>query len=557
MVIDYKGVSFSFKDVRKSKRLKRFKLIIIFILAALLTVVAWNFVEAGKIKKIQTLLLEGKEQEASTRFKNLEATFFHKNTKKELKAILCLFSDDLPQAQKMLTLLGGKTTAVESRKFLEYFSNNAQYPKLEIYNRYLEKYDKSEDLLFYHALTATAFLHYQESTRIIARLSPAFKKTKENELSLINKINKELAVGKINYIFDVNGKPLAYYDLFQKRTISLIPGYNFDAFNGEFQKSITYYHLTLDMGIQEKLHRLFQDFKGTFILFNTADTSIAAAYSKKEPSWNGDANPVFTETYEPGSIIKILTMFAHLKSLKPSIFPFQCKGLWEMNNNLLFHDWTTHNQVNSYDESLALSCNLAFAKMGIDLGFDALKKVFNLFYFNSRNFTDLVIGFQTGTFKDKISSDFELANLSVGLNLISTTTFHAGLISQIISQNGSIYQPYLIKSKKNLLNISFYNHSSGPLKGSSDNVIFDKIKNAMIAVVEHPNGTGRRAKSDSLKIAMKTGTSGDKKGGLDSVLTGFFPAEKPRYTFAFRLEGAGKAELKGALFLKDFLSAIR
>jgi cell division protein FtsI/penicillin-binding protein 2 len=56
-------------------------------------------------------------------------------------------------------------------------------------------------------------------------------------------------------------------------------------------------------------------------------------------------------------------------------------------------------------------------------------------------------------------------------------------------------------------------------------------------------------------VALKTGTAGNKKLGLDAILTGFFPADKPEYAFAFRLERAGKAEWRGALFLKDFLTA--
>ena len=36
---------------------------------------------------------------------------------------------------------------------------------------------------------------------------------------------------------------------------------------------------------------------------------------------------------------------------------------------------------------------------------------------------------------------------------------------------------------------------------------------------------------------------------------GFFPARKARYSFAFRLERGGKAQVEGAVFLKKFLTA--
>ncbi len=390
----------------------------------------------------------------------------------------------------------------------------------------------------------------------INRMSPQFRKTKEKELLLLDKINSELSSGKIDYIFDVNGKPLAYYNLALGKTVSLTPGITFDAFTPDFRESITFFQLTFDRGIQEKIHRLFKDYKGSFLLMNVNDSSIVAAYSRPAIPGKNNSNSVFTEMYEPGSIIKVMTMFTFLKSSHPTIFPFQCKGLWIINNEI-FHDWTTHNQVKSFDDALAVSCNVAFAQMGVNVGFKSLNDAFKRFYFNSNLITDLFLDFQTGTFNDKISSNFQLANLAVGLNEVTITTFHAALISDIISQNGSIYLPYLIKSKKNLMNIGFYNHNPRLSKVFSDNTGFNKIKNSMLAVVESPDGTGRRAKVDFVRAAIKTGTSGKKEAGLDAVITGFFPFEKPQYAFAFRLEGAGKAELKGALFLKDFLTAFR
>ena len=110
-------------------------------------------------------------------------------------------------------------------------------------------------------------------------------------------------------------------------------------------------------------------------------------------------------------------------------------------------------------------------------------------------------------------------------------------------------------NKKNLFNLGFYNHDPQLVEIIKENTIFFKIKNAMMHVVEGRGGTGRRSRVEFVKVALKTGTAGDKKLGLDAVLTGFFPADKPQYAFAFRLERGGRAELKGARLLKDFLIA--
>ena len=147
----------------------------------------------------------------------------------------------------------------------------------------------------------------------------------------------------------------------------------------------------------------------------------------------------------------------------------------------------------------------------------------------------------------------ELANFGVGLNEISITTFHSALIPVIISQHGSIYKPHLIQNIKNLLELGFYNHKPEIQKIFKNTSLFPEITQAMVGVIADKNGTGRRSQVDFIQAAIKTGTAGNKKQGLDAILFGFFPAQKPQYAFAFRLENAGKAEFKGAYFLKQFL----
>jgi hypothetical protein len=562
MVIDYKGVSFSFKKIKREKRLKRLRLIGIVVVIIILFLIAANEIDSGKVKTIQTLLLDSNITDASDRLKNIGSALFHKNTKKELKALLYLFLNEVTRARLILEELGPKSTLIDHWKFVNYFSDRAEYRKLDIYTDYLikkkEKIKKGEELLFYNAMTKTGLLAPRQSARVLDQLSPGLKKENEKALALISKTNDRLQSGKINYIFDNNGMPLAYYDIEKKKTISLTPGISFDAFTNEIQTSFKFYHLTLDKRFQEKIHRLFRNFNGSFLLMNVNDSSIAAAYSKPVDPSKRDMNTVFSEGYEPGSIIKLLTLFAYLQSPQPDLFPIRCEGLWRINDDI-FYDWTVHHRVENSQEALVVSCNIAFAKMGIGVGYAALSEIFNRFYFNreSKGFADLFLIFNTGTYKRDISSSslYRIANLSEGLNEISITTFHSALISAVISQNGSIYRPYLIKNKKNLLNIAFYNHTGQLIEVFKAGTTFLKLRNAMKLVVEAPHGTGKRARVDFTKVALKTGTAGNKKLGLDAILTGFFPADKPQYAFAFRLERVGKAEWRGALFLKDFLIA--
>jgi len=562
MVIDYKDVTFSFDKIKKQKRFKRFRLLGVVVLIIFLFILLANEMDWGNIKAVQTLLLEGKITDASAQLKNLESTLFHKNTKKELKALLYLLSNEIPNARLILEELGTKSTLIDHRRFVKYFSDGAEYGKLDIYTDYLikkkEKLQKGEELWFYKAVTKTGLLDPRQSVEAINQLPPGLKKENEKALALIRKTNVRLESGKINYIFDRNGLPLAYYDIKKKKTISLVPGIDFDAFTREIQAGLKFFRLTIDRRFQEKVHRLFRDVYGSFLLMNVNDSGIAAAYSKPVDPGQTDINTVFSEAYEPGSIIKLITLFAYLQSPQADIFPLQCEGSLRIDGEI-FYDWTVHHQVENSQEALVVSCNIAFAKMGISVGYKALSEIFDRFYFNreTKGFADLFLTFNTGTYKTDIPSSalYRIATLSEGLYEISITTFHSALISAVISQNGSIYSPYLVENKKNLLNIAFYNHSGQLLEIADAGTVFLKLRNAMELVVEAPDGTGKRARVDFVKVAAKTGTAGDKKLGLDAILTGFFPADKPQYAFAFRLERAGKAEWRGAMFLKDFLTA--
>jgi len=599
MVIDYKDVSFSFDKIKKRKRQQRTRLIIVAVILIFLYILLANALDYGKIKKVRNLLLEGEIHRAAAFLEDISSSLFHRNSKRELNALTLLFSNRYEEAQSLMDSLLKKSTLTEHELFLHHLSDRAEYKKLQIYVYYLNKKKQNkvskDSLLFYQAQAKTGQLLEGESTELLKQISPEFRKENEKAISILGNINRQIKKGRINYVFDINGKPLAYYDFDKKTTDSLVPGISFAGFNEDIRESIKFYHLTIDRGIQKKVNRLFRNYHGSFLLMDVTDSSIVAAYSKPLGKRTDIGNRVFSENYEPGSIIKLLTMFTYLNALQSSlsgpssgstqtdqagkpaltvrsevtnIFPFQCKGTWTITEKdgsggvkkRIFYDWLTHHRVENCEEALAISCNIAFAKMGTLVGASAMGETLNRFYFNSppqgTPFKDLFLTFKTGTFsKDiSISDNYRLANLAVGLNEISITTFHAALLAAVVSQNGSIYEPYMIKNKKNLLNIAFYNHLSRLGEIYKANAVFFKIKEGMRLAVESDRGTGKRAQTDFVSVALKTGTAGNKKLGLDAILTGFFPAEKPQYAFAFRLERAGKAELHGALFLKKFLS---
>jgi cell division protein FtsI/penicillin-binding protein 2 len=219
----------------------------------------------------------------------------------------------------------------------------------------------------------------------------------------------------------------------------------------------------------------------------------------------------------------------------------------------IFYDWLRHDQVLDPLDALVVSCNIGSARMGHAVGEKGLKQILDKFYFNTGNLSDQFLDFKNGQFNTKQLNQYQIARLSVGLDEITSTTFHLGLFTSIIAKNGTIFLPYIIKSIRNVLDLGFYNHQGQLVSMFKDNVNFLKVKEAMIQVVDDDRGTARRARVEFVRVAAKTGQAGERKTGFDAMLTGFYPARNSQYCFAFRLERGGTAQRNGAIFLKDFL----
>ena len=182
MVVDYKGVSFSFDKIKRKKRIQRFRLIGLGVILIFLAILLLQALDTGKIKKVQALLLEGKPAEAAAYLDHL-GSLFHPDSKKELKALVHLFSHEYSKAQEILDQIAGKSTTVDSWKSLAYFSDAAEYRGLGIYTGYLGKKmasgEKNGDFPFYSLLAKAGELDYPGAAAIMERLAPPLKKKQE------------------------------------------------------------------------------------------------------------------------------------------------------------------------------------------------------------------------------------------------------------------------------------------------------------------------------------------------------------------------------------------
>lgn len=313
---------------------------------------------------------------------------------------------------------------------------------------------------------------------------------------------------------------------------------------------------TLDTTIQRAAIEALGNRRGSLVAIDPLTHEVLAVASTPGPG--GPDNLAFDAEYEPASTMKTITTMTALDAGidLETIFPIMCRGFLVIDGKQFF-DWAQHKEITGLDDAMAVSCNVAFGRIGLELGPAPLIQRARAAGFGksvSLGLYDVDLGEIAGN----VLTDYQTANLAVGLDHYLTNTLHLAVIGDMIANRGMIYEPTLLRAKRSILgdDIPIVVQQRQPTRVASPESV-ERTIDAMRAVVTHPAGTGRRAKIEGLDYAMKTGTAGDRESGYEAVIVAIAPAENPKIAFAIIAEDVGKAELEGAYVTRAFLEAIR
>jgi peptidoglycan glycosyltransferase len=216
--------------------------------------------------------------------------------------------------------------------------------------------------------------------------------------------------------------------------------------------------------------------------------------------------------------------------------------------------------VATLEDAVAVSCNIAFGRLALLVGQDALDAELRRYGFDPDTDPIGVIGadfsFAMGRLltRDTAHPAYALARRGIGLDSITITPVQAAVLAAGLARGGVPPSLHAIEEKRNILDEVSYRAETG--LSATDALPIDKaavIARAMQAAVTSSSGTARRASLAGLSTAMKTGTSGKNPPGYDALVIGFAPAEKPVIAWAVVAQGAGKAEWEGARITRAFL----
>ena len=241
-----------------------------------------------------------------------------------------------------------------------------------------------------------------------------------------------------------------------------------------------------------------------------------------------------SETYEPGSVFKLITASVALEEdiTKPDIKNnFWCNGaetIYDTTIRCWYNQapYFSSHQGESLREALMDSCNPSFMQLAKRIGSKTLYKYYDAFGLFDKTGVGLS-GESTGVFyKLNEVGPVELATMSFGQRFTITPLQMCNAICSI-ANGGKLLQPKIVKSMTNTDTGQITNIDTKIVRQVLSSKTAESMKSMMQSVVT--DGTGKKAQVEGYTIGGKSGTSepiaADKKAGYTTSFAAISPIE--------------------------------
>ncbi len=291
------------------------------------------------------------------------------------------------------------------------------------------------------------------------------------------------------------------------------------------------------------------------------DPAAMRAYAAELDALDVDPrlNRAVSDNYPPGSVFKVVVSAAALSSGEytsdtvipaPDLLtlPGTSRTLENFNGSSC-----SSSQEQSLIDALTISCNTAFAELGIDLGEDSVREMAEAFGMTGEGMEIplTVAGSSVGDIED----DAALGQSSIGQRDVRMTPLQAAMIAAAVGNDGTLMRPYLIDQVRapdlTVIDRADPEQFSEPVTPQ----VADQLQEMMESVVA--NGSGRAARIPGVAVAGKTGTAQVAADVPDhNWFIGFAPADDPQIAVAvFVANGGGTGGDVSAPIAGDVIEA--
>ena len=255
-------------------------------------------------------------------------------------------------------------------------------------------------------------------------------------------------------------------------------------------------------------------------------------------------NRAIRETYPPGSTFKIVTAAAALESgqYQPDspVSNAAALDLPLTDATLPNYDGDTCTDTGraTLTDALKFSCNVAFGKVGMELGADVLREQAERFGFNES--FEIPMTTVPSRFPEDLN-DPQAAQSAIGQFDVRATPLQMAMVVAAVANRGVLMKPYLVREVggPDLSVLSTTDPEEVGVAVSPQTAA--ALAQMMTAVVEE--GTGSNARIEGVRVAGKTGTAQQGEGRRPHAwFVSFAPSDtEPRVAVAVVLENGGNA----------------
>ena len=238
-------------------------------------------------------------------------------------------------------------------------------------------------------------------------------------------------------------------------------------------------------------------------------------------------NRAISDTYEPGSVFKIITSAVALEedlATTDTANAYKCTGVYNVSGiNISCSHGAVHGNL-SLRQALEKSCNAAFMQIGQKIGAKTLYSYYDAFgFFDKTNFAS--VGEASSNFWNLSDvGPIELATMSFGQRFNITPIQMITAVSAV-ANGGNLMQPRIVKEIKDTSTGAVQTVEPVTVRQVISKETSEKMLDMLESVVT--DGTGKYAQVKGYSIAGKTGTSEPSPGAEDQGNVASFAAISP------------------------------
>ena len=264
-------------------------------------------------------------------------------------------------------------------------------------------------------------------------------------------------------------------------------------------------------------------------------------------------------TLPPGSTFKLVTAAAALESgnyFADSELP----GPTEINlpgTDVQLGNWNGKacgtNDVTTLQAALEISCNTAFAWLGMELGADAIGEQAQKFGFESE--FDVPMTAAISRYPTEMNKP-QTAMSAIGQFDVRATALQMAMVAAGIANDGVVMNPFLVSQVLGP-DLAVLQNTNPSAFGRAMSVENSKIlRDMMVGVVT--KGTASNARITGINVGGKTGTAENAPGEpAHAWFVGLAPSEQPKVAVAVVLQnGGGATEISGNALAAPIAAAV-